>query len=119
MAGMLTWRMRNNKAVRRKLMNTEKKHSEYEELMQYLEEAQAYETALILFEWDEETLAPEEAGSRTARIQGVLSSSYQRIMMSERVKELVDKCLQELTGKRAVRRMRQMAQERLHSETRI
>ena len=62
MAGMLTWRMRNNKAVRRKLMNTEKKHSEYEELMQYLEEAQAYETALILFEWDEETLAPEGGG---------------------------------------------------------
>ena len=79
-------------------MNTEKKRSEYEELMQYLEEAQAYETALILFKWDEETLAPEEAGSRTARMQGVLSSSYQRIMMSERVKELVDKCLQELTG---------------------
>ena len=82
-------------------MNTENKksNSDYEELMQYLEEAQAYETALILFEWDEETLAPEEAGSRTARMQGVLSSSYQRIMMSERVKELVDKCLRELTGK--------------------
>lgn len=79
-------------------MNTEKKHPDYEELMQYLEEAQAYQTALILFEWDAETLAPEEAGSRTARMQGVLSSSYQRIMMSERVKELVDKCLQELTG---------------------
>ena len=78
-------------------MNTEKKQSDYEELMQYLEEAQAYETALILFEWDEETLAPEKAGSRTARMQGVLSSSYQRIMMSDRVKELVDKCLQELT----------------------
>ena len=78
-------------------MNTEKKHSEYEELMQYLEEAQAYETALILFEWDEETLAPEKAGSRTARMQGILSSSYQRIMMSDRVKELVDKCLEELT----------------------
>ncbi|MFR5733679.1 MAG: P-loop domain-containing protein [Clostridium sp.] len=77
-------------------MNTEKKQSDYEELMQYLEEAQAYETALILFEWDEETLAPEKAGSRTARMQGVLSSSYQRIMMSDRVKELVDKCLQEL-----------------------
>lgn len=78
-------------------MNTENRNSDYEELMQYLEEAQAYETALILFEWDEETLAPEEAGSRTARMQGVLSSSYQKIMMSERVKELVDKCLQELT----------------------
>lgn len=25
-------------------MNTEQKHSDYEELMQYLEEAQAYET---------------------------------------------------------------------------
>ena len=35
-------------------MNTEKKQSDYEELMQYLEEAQAYETALILFEWDED-----------------------------------------------------------------
>ena len=78
-------------------MNTEKKQSDYEELMQYLEEAQAYETALILFEWDEETLAPEKAGSRTARMQGILSSSYQRIMMSDRVKELVDKCLEELT----------------------
>lgn len=83
-------------------MNTEKKQSDYEELMQYLEEAQAYETALILFEWDEETLAPEEAGSRTARMQGVLSSSYQRIMMSERVKKLVDKCLLELTGEENV-----------------
>ena len=83
-------------------MNTEKKHSDYEELMQYLEEAQAYETALILFEWDEETLAPEKAGSRTARMQGVLSSSYQRIMMSERVRKLVDKCLLELTGEENV-----------------
>lgn len=83
-------------------MNTEQKHSDYEELMQYLEEAQAYETALILFEWDEETLAPEKAGSRTARMQGVLSSSYQRIMMSERVKKLVDKCLLELTGEENV-----------------
>ena len=42
-------------------MNTENRNSDYEELMQYLEETQAYETALILFEWDEETLAPEEA----------------------------------------------------------
>lgn len=83
-------------------MNTEQKHSDYEELMQYLEEAQAYETALILFEWDEETLAPEKAGSSTARMQGVLSSSYQRIMMSERVKKLVDKCLLELTGEENV-----------------
>ena len=33
-------------------MNTENRNSDYEELMQYLEETQAYETALILFEWD-------------------------------------------------------------------
>lgn len=75
---------------------------DYEELMQYLEEAQAYETALILFEWDDETLAPEEAGSRTARMQGVLSASYQRILTDERVKQLVDSCLQELEAKGSV-----------------
>lgn len=81
-------------------MNTENKNSDYEELMKYLEEAQAYQTALILFEWDDETLAPEAAGSRTARMQGVLSASYQRIMMDPRVKELVDRCLDELEESR-------------------
>ena len=48
-------------------MNTENKNSDYEELMKYLEEAQAYQTALILFEWDDETLAPEAAGSQIGR----------------------------------------------------
>ena len=58
-------------------MNTEKKQSDYEELMQYLEEAQAYETALILFEWDEETLAPEKAhGTDAGRIVFVLPAHY-------------------------------------------
>lgn len=77
--------------------------------------------ALILFEWDEETLAPEKAGSRTARMQGVLSSSYQRIMMSERVKKLVDKCLLELTGEENVAAEKKVAlaekKDRAQAET--
>ena len=41
-------------------MEEERKLSSYEELSGYLEQAMAYRTALTLFEWDNETLAPKE-----------------------------------------------------------
>ena len=46
-------------------------------LQSHLEQAMAYQTALILLEWDNETLAPREAGPYTARVQGTLSGAYQ------------------------------------------
>lgn len=68
----------------------------YKELSGYLEQAMAYQTALVLLEWDNETLAPEQAGSYTARMEGTLSAAYQRVMTDERVKELLAQCRQEM-----------------------
>lgn len=65
---------------------------EYEELETYLEQAMAYQTALVLFEWDDETLAPAGAGAYTARVQGTLSAAYQQVMTNPKVKELITIC---------------------------
>ncbi len=68
----------------------------YRELSGYLEQAMAYQTALILLEWDNETLAPEQAGPYTARVEGTLSAAYQGVMTDERVRELIAECEKEL-----------------------
>ena len=47
----------------------------YEELKPYLERVLAFQTAKILFEWDNETLAPRQAGACTARVQGALAAA--------------------------------------------
>ena len=64
-------------------------------LSDYLERAMALKTALILMEWDNETLAPEEAGSRTSRMQGALSAAYQALMTSDELMGLLQACHQE------------------------
>lgn len=74
----------------------ERETGAYKELSEYLERAMAYQTALILFEWDNETLAPEQAGPYTARVEGTLSAAYQGIMTDERVKELLEECEKEM-----------------------
>ena len=48
----------------------------YDQLRPYMEKAMAIKTALTLFEWDNETLAPDEAGELTASVIGVLSGEY-------------------------------------------
>lgn len=68
----------------------------YKELSGYLEQAMAYQTALVLLEWDNETLAPEQAGPYTARVEGTLSAAYQNVITDERVKELLEECEREL-----------------------
>ena len=45
----------------------------YEELKPFLERAQAFSTARILFEWDNETLAPRAAEPNTTKVVGTLS----------------------------------------------
>lgn len=69
--------------------------SAYEQLSVYLERAMALQTALILMEWDNETLAPERAGAYTSRMQGALSEAYQEIMTCEEVNRLIGQCEQE------------------------
>ncbi len=61
-------------------------------LQSHLEQAMAYQTALILLEWDNETLAPREAGPYTARVQGTLSGAYQSIMTGDEIRRLLDAC---------------------------
>ena len=60
----------------------------YEELKRILERATALQTALVLFEWDNETLAPKEADEYTARMIGSLSEQYLELITSEQVKQL-------------------------------
>lgn len=67
----------------------------FEELSACLEQAMAYQTALVLLEWDNETLAPKQAGPYTARIQGALSAAYQQVITDEKVRKLIEACERE------------------------
>lgn len=63
----------------------------FDKLNIYLEKAMAYETAMTLFQWDEETLAPKEASKYTAKILGILADSYFNSLINEDVKTLLRK----------------------------
>lgn len=67
----------------------------YKALEPYLERAMAYQTAQVLFEWDNETLAPREAGSYTSRVVGTLSDSYFHIITDPEFIKLVKECQKE------------------------
>ncbi len=69
-------------------------NEKYEQLTQYVEKMKALETAMTLFGWDNETLAPKEAAPWTAQSVGVLSSMYQEVSTSEELRQL----LEELDG---------------------
>ncbi len=70
----------------------------YERLAGHLERAMAFQTALTLLEWDNETLAPEEAGAWTAKMQGALSAAYQETMTDPELKVLLTQCQDEMTA---------------------
>ncbi len=59
---------------------------QFEELQSLLERAMALQTSMVLFEWDDETLAPKGAAEHTARVIGSLSEQYQEILASMRFK---------------------------------
>lgn len=67
----------------------------YENLSSILEKTMALQTALILFEWDNETLAPEESGSYTARVIGALTEEYYGFMTGDEMGEAIAACEQE------------------------
>jgi len=67
----------------------------YEALKPLLEKAMAYQTAKILFEWDNETLAPEAAGPYTSKVVGTLSDSYFHIITDPEFQSLVNECKKE------------------------
>lgn len=63
-----------------------------EKLQNQLEKAMALQTAMVLFEWDNETAAPKEAAERTAVVIGSLSSQYLDIMTGEKLKTALKEC---------------------------
>ena len=64
----------------------------YEILSSMLEKTMALQTSLVLFEWDNETLAPEAAGSYTSRVIGALSEEYCRVMTGEEMGNAIAGC---------------------------
>ncbi len=67
----------------------------YEKLQPYLDKAMAVQTALTLFEWDDATLAPEDAGSNTSKVIEILSGEYFQAVTNDEVKRLVKECRKE------------------------
>lgn len=67
----------------------------WEELKTRLAEARAVEEAMILFEWDNETLAPAGAMELTAKTMERLSGIYFRMMTDPRMGELFESCREE------------------------
>lgn len=67
----------------------------YSKLMKHLDKSTAFKTALVLFNWDSETLAPEKSMELTAKSIGILSSEYFNCLINEDVKSLLDKLSEE------------------------
>lgn len=67
----------------------------FDALKDRLERAMALQTAMILFEWDNETLAPKAADEYTSKMIGSISEQYMEIMTSEEVARLVRTCSEE------------------------
>jgi len=67
----------------------------YKELQPYLERAMAFRTALILIEWDNETLAPVQAVSYTAKMAGAVSAAYQEMITGSELTTRLEACEQE------------------------
>lgn len=61
----------------------------YTQLITHMDKASAINTALSLFSWDAETLAPEQAMNNTAKTIGILSNEYFSIVTNPEFKELV------------------------------
>ena len=89
----------------------------FEKLQKQMEKAMALQTAMVLFEWDNETAAPKEAAERTATVIGSLSSQYLDIMTGEELKQALKDCcgqIAELTEvEQAIVRETQEAVEKL------
>lgn len=63
----------------------------YEELKKYINKSMALREAITLFQWDTETLAPEEAIEYTSKTIGILSGEYFTALINKEVKTLLEK----------------------------
>ena len=71
-------------------------NKDFEALKPYLDKSMAMDTAMALFEWDTETLAPKAAVDQTAKILGVIAGEAYRAVMNDEVKCIVYKLSEEI-----------------------
>ena len=64
-------------------------NNDFKALKPYLDKAMAMNTAMALFEWDTETLAPKAAVDQTAKVLGVLAGESYNAVMNDEVKDIV------------------------------
>ncbi|MFR3727236.1 carboxypeptidase M32 [Lacrimispora sp.] len=83
----------------------------YEALTSLLERTMALQTSLVLFEWDNETLAPEEAGSYTAKVIGALSEEYYRNITGDEMGKAIEACEKEESLQKVERAVVKAARE--------
>ncbi|WP_418463121.1 carboxypeptidase M32 [Frisingicoccus sp.] len=67
----------------------------FDKLNPWLEKAYALNAALILFEWDNETEAPEQASELTAKAIEMLSNEYYKTIINDDVKKLIKQLSEE------------------------
>ncbi|HEX3077258.1 MAG TPA: carboxypeptidase M32 [Lachnospiraceae bacterium] len=67
----------------------------FEELQPYLDKCMAFQTALTLLSWDNETLAPEESMQYTAKMIGIISDEWFKTMINDDVRGLITKLEEE------------------------
>lgn len=61
----------------------------FDDLKERIDKVMAFEAALILFEWDAETLAPEESMEYTAKTIGILSNEYFTNLINDDVRNII------------------------------
>ena len=59
-------------------------------LQEYMDKSKAISAALALFEWDNETLAPEAAIENTSKFMGILAGENHKALINDEVRGLLD-----------------------------
>ncbi len=70
-------------------------NSTFKKLTPWLEKAYAFNSALVLSEWDAETEAPEEAAELNAKAVEILSTEYYNCIINDEVKALLGQLSEE------------------------
>lgn len=63
----------------------------FEKLQPYLDKTMAFQTARTLFDWDDQTAAPNEAAVYTSKVIGILSDEYRKSLINDDVRKLLKK----------------------------
>ena len=86
----------------------------YERLKKELDRAQALNAAMTMFNWDNETGAPENGAEKTAVYIGQLSMEYMQIMTGQEMRDAVE----DLKGEEGLSETEQAVAEKIEKEIR-